>query len=76
MGAGLFGFMINPPIALYYVQGPEPHSGARAHRPVRRVRHAWAWGSCSSACAPCVPGLKWKDRPLAIAFWSINVGWR
>ncbi len=40
VGAGLFGFMINPPIALYYMQGlnTTPVHGAR--RAVRRVRDA------------------------------------
>ena len=42
VGAGLFGFMINPPIALYYMQGLNTDPGARAHRAVRRIRHARA----------------------------------
>jgi nitric oxide reductase subunit B len=34
-GAGLFGFMINPPIALYYMQGLNTTPGARPRRAVR-----------------------------------------
>ena len=40
VGAGLFGFLINPPLALYYMQGLNLDAAARPHRAVRRVRHA------------------------------------
>ena len=40
VGAGLFGFMINPPIALYYMQGLNTTPAARPRRPVRRLRDA------------------------------------
>ena len=40
VGAGLFGFMINPPIALYLHAGPEHDAAARPRRPVRRLRNA------------------------------------
>ena len=40
VGAGLFGFLINPPIALYYMQGLNTTPGPRPHGAVRRVRHA------------------------------------
>ena len=39
VGAGLFGFMINPPIALYYMQGLNT-TPLHGHAPVRRLRHA------------------------------------
>ena len=42
VGAGLFGFLINPPIALYYMQGLNTDAGTRAHSAVRSVRNAWA----------------------------------
>ena len=42
VGAGLFGFMINPPIALYYMQGLNTtpvHAPRRAVRRLRDARH-------------------------------------
>ncbi len=40
VGAGLFGFLINTPLALYYMQGLNLTAAARPHGSVRRVRHA------------------------------------
>ena len=40
VGAGLFGFMINPPIALYYMQGLNTTPVHGSHRPLWRLRHA------------------------------------
>jgi len=73
VGAGLFGFMINPPIALYYVQGLNltPVHGHTALFGVYGVRGLGLMLFCLRALGP---GLMGKDRPLAIAFWSINIG--
>ena len=40
VGAGLFGFLINPPIALYFMQGTQHHVRPRPRRPVRRLRQS------------------------------------
>jgi nitric oxide reductase subunit B len=40
VGAGLFGFLINPPLSLYYMQGLNLTAAAWPHRAVRRLRHA------------------------------------
>ena len=42
VGAGLFGFMINPPIALYYMQGLNtlPCTGTRRYS---AYTGCWAW---------------------------------
>ena len=42
IGAGLFGFLINPPLALYYMQGLNTTRDARPRGAVRRLRHARA----------------------------------
>ncbi|MFO0984993.1 MAG: hypothetical protein U1E76_25230 [Planctomycetota bacterium] len=47
VGAGLFGFLINPPIALYYMQGLNT---TPVHAPTRRCSactDCWRSGSCS-----------------------------
>ena len=40
VGAGLFGFLINPPLVAVLHAGPEHDAAARPRRAVRRVRHA------------------------------------
>ncbi len=52
VGAGLFGFLINPPIALYYMQGLNTTPVHGTHGAVRRVRHA---GSGPDAVLPARP---------------------
>ena len=41
IGAGLFGFLINPPLALYYMQGAEHDRRSWPCRSVWGLRHAW-----------------------------------
>ena len=73
VGAGLFGFMINPPIALYYVQGLNL-TPVHGHTALFGVYGMLGLGLMLFCLRALRPGLKWKDRPLAIAFWSINIG--
>ena len=73
VGAGLFGFMINPPIALYYVQGLNL-TPVHGHAALFGVYGMLGLGLMLFCLRALRPGLKWKDRPLAIAFWSINIG--
>jgi len=73
VGAGLFAFMINPPIALYYVQGLNL-TPVHGHTALFGVYGMLGLGLTLFCLRALCPGLKWRDRPLAIAFWSINVG--
>ena len=73
VGAGLFGFMINPPIALYYVQGLNL-TPVHGHTALFGVYGMLGLGLMLFCLRALRPGLKWRDRPLAIAFWSINIG--
>ena len=73
VGAGLFGFMINPPIALYYVQGLNL-TPVHGHTALFGVYGMLGLGLMLFCLRALRPGLAWKDRPLAIAFWSINIG--
>ena len=52
VGAGLFGFLINPPLPLYYMQGLNLTAAARSHRAVRRV---WLPGPRADAVLPARP---------------------
>lgn len=73
VGAGIFGFLINPPIALYYVQGLNL-TPVHGHTALFGVYGMLALGLMLFCLRALRPGLAWKDRPLSIAFWSINGG--
>jgi nitric oxide reductase subunit B len=73
VGAGLFGFLINPPIALYYMQGLNT-TPVHGHTALFGVYGMLGIGLMLF----CLKGLAshrvWKTGPLWLAFWSINAG--
>ena len=73
VGAGLFGFLINPPIALYYMQGLNT-TPVHGHTALFGVYGMLGIGLMLF----CLKGLTvhqtWRTGALAFAFWSINVG--
>ena len=73
VGAGLFGFLINPPIALYYMQGLNT-TPVHGHTALFGVYGMLGLGLMLFCLRALRPGLAWKNRPLWLAFWSINVG--
>ncbi|HYD16827.1 MAG TPA: nitric-oxide reductase large subunit [Candidatus Nanoarchaeia archaeon] len=73
VGAGLFGFFINPPIALYYMQGLNT-TPLHGHTALFGVYGMLGLGLMLFCLRALRPGLAWKDKPLAMAFWLINGG--
>jgi nitric oxide reductase subunit B len=73
VGAGVFGFLINPPIALYYLQGLNT-TPVHAHTALFGVYGLLSLGLVLLILRRLAPALAWKDRPLAYAFWSMNAG--
>jgi nitric oxide reductase subunit B len=73
VGAGIFGFMINPPIALYYMQGLNT-TAVHAHGALYGVYGTLGLGLLLFCLRAMKPELKWKERPIWLAFWAINVG--
>ena len=73
VGAGLFGFMINPPIALYYMQGLNT-TPVHGHTALFGVYALPALGLALFTVKSLRPDLVWPDRLLGAAFWSINLG--
>jgi nitric oxide reductase subunit B len=73
VGAGIFGFMINPPIALYYMQGLNT-TAVHAHGALYGVYGTLGLGLLLFCLRAMKPELKWKERPIWFAFWAINVG--
>jgi nitric oxide reductase subunit B len=73
VGAGLFGFLINPPIALYYMQGLNT-TPVHGHTALFGVYGMLGLGLMLF----CLKGLaarnQWKDGVIRFAFWSINIG--
>jgi nitric oxide reductase subunit B len=73
VGAGIFGFMINPPIALYYMQGLNTTANHG---------HAALFGAYGmlglGLMLYCMRGLTnqefWNEKLLKISFWSLNIG--
>lgn len=73
LGAGLFGFMINPPIALYYMQGLNT-TPVHAHAALFGVYGMLGIGLMLFCLRALKPGARWKDGTLRFSFWSINIG--
>ena len=73
VGAGLFGFLINPPIALYYMQGLNT-TPVHGHTALFGVYGMLGLGLMLFCLRALRPGLAWKNRPLWLAFWTINIG--
>lgn len=73
IGAGVFGFMINPPLSLYYVQGLNT-TAVHAHAALFGVYGLLGIGLMLF----CLRGLSarqgWSDKLLSYAFWSLNIG--
>ena len=73
VGAGLFGFMINPPIALYYMQGLNT-TPLHGHAALFGVYGMLGIGLMLLCLRVLVPGVAWKDGLLRFSFWALNVG--
>ncbi|BDG10346.1 nitric-oxide reductase large subunit [Anaeromyxobacter paludicola] len=73
VGAGLFGFFINPPIALYYMQGLNT-TPVHGHTALFGVYGMLGIGLMLFCLRALRPGAAWKNAPLAVSFWAINVG--
>ncbi len=73
VGAGVFGFLINPPIALYYMQGLNT-TPVHAHTALFGVYGLLALGLTLLILRRLLPRGEWRDRPIRFAFWAMNAG--
>jgi nitric oxide reductase subunit B len=73
VGAGLFGFLINPPVALYYMQGLNT-TAVHGHTALFGVYGMLGIGLMLF----CLRGFSldrvWNSKLLAVGFWSLNAG--
>jgi nitric oxide reductase subunit B len=73
VGAGLFGFMINPPIALYYMQGLNT-TPVHAHGALFGVYGMLGLGLTLMCMRALMADREWKEGLLKFSFWSMNIG--
>ncbi len=73
VGAGLFGFMINPPIALYFMQGLNT-TPVHGHAALFGVYGMLGIGLMLMCLRALTPGKVWREGPIRFAFWAMNAG--
>jgi nitric oxide reductase subunit B len=73
VGAGLFGFLINPPLALYYMQGQNT-TPVHAHAALFGVYGLLSLGLVLIVARRLTGERPWKEGALAVAFWGTNLG--
>ncbi|QDK44833.1 nitric-oxide reductase large subunit [Bdellovibrio sp. ZAP7] len=73
VGAGIFGFLINPPIALYYMQGLNT-TPVHGHTALFGVYGMLGIGLMLFVLKGMAARHVWKDGVIRFAFWSINIG--
>lgn len=73
VGAGIFGFLINPPIALYYMQGLNT-TPVHGHAALFGVYGMLGIGLMLFVLKGLQAKNVWKNKVISFAFWSINIG--
>jgi nitric oxide reductase subunit B len=72
-GAGVFGFLINPPVALYYMQGLNL-TPVHGHTALFGVYGMLGIGLMLFTLRALTLGRTWNEKPIRFAFWAINIG--
>ena len=73
VGAGIFGFLINPPIALYYMQGLNT-TPVHGHTALFGVYGMLGIGLMLFVLRDMNNEVVWKEKYLKFGFWAINIG--
>jgi nitric oxide reductase subunit B len=73
VGAGLFGFLINPPLPLYYMQGLNL-TPLHGHTALFGVYGFLGIGLMLFCLRGLRPNLVWNERILKTSFWAFNIG--
>ena len=73
VGAGLLGFLINPPISLYYVQGLNT-TPAHGHAALFGVYGMLGIGLLLFGLRGLTNDAAWNSRLLKPTFWLLNIG--
>lgn len=73
LGAGVLGFMINPPVALYYIQGLNT-TATHAHAALFGVYGFLALGFTLLVLRYIRPNMVFNESLMKTAFWWLNGG--
>lgn len=73
LGAGIFGFIINPPIALYYIQGLNT-TALHAHTALFGVYGMLGIGLMLFVMRSLYRHEIWNEKLMKFIFWSTNLG--
>ncbi len=73
VGAGLFGFLINPPLPLYYMQGLNL-TPLHGHTALFGVYGFLGIGLMLFCLRGIKPAAVWNEGTLKTAFWALNIG--
>ncbi|TXK59812.1 nitric-oxide reductase large subunit [Alkalisalibacterium limincola] len=73
VGAGLFGFLINPPLPLYYMQGLNL-TPLHGHTALFGVYGFLGIGLMLFCLRGIKPHVVWNEKLLSTAFWALNIG--
>ncbi|HZG33162.1 MAG TPA: cbb3-type cytochrome c oxidase subunit I, partial [Sphingopyxis sp.] len=73
LGAGVFGFMINTPVALFYLQGLNT-TAVHAHAALFGVYGFLALGFTLLVLRYIRPEIAFSERLMRTGFWGLNAG--
>jgi nitric oxide reductase subunit B len=73
VGAGLLGFLINPPLALYYMQGLNT-TPTHGHAALFGVYGMLGLGLMLFCLRGLTDPARWNNRLLSVSFWCLNIG--
>ena len=73
IGAGLLGFLINTPLALFYMQGTNL-TAAHGHSALFGVYGMLGIGLMLYCLRGLKPDQVWREGLLRSAFWALNIG--
>ncbi|NOL49004.1 nitric-oxide reductase large subunit [Pelistega europaea] len=72
LGAGVFGFMINTPVALFYLQGLNT-TAVHAHSALFGVYGFLALGFVLLVLRYIRPNMQFSDGLMKVSFWALNI---
>lgn len=73
VGAGVFGFLINPPISLYYIQGLNT-TPTHGHAALFGVYGMLGIGLMLFCLRGLTYRMPWREGLLKTVFWTLNIG--
>ena len=73
VGAGVFGFLINMPVSLFYIQGPNT-TAVHAHTALFGVYGFLSLGFVFLIARYIRPEVEFNDKLMKFGFWALNIG--